>query len=240
MSRFLVRVELADRPGALGAVASRIGAVRGDVVGVEILDRHGGRALDEFLVELPDGAHVDLLTSEIEEVDGAVVETVHSLAAGAGDARTDAYDGAAAFVAERSPEGALQLLTGLARRELSAAWSAVVDTGTAAGFANGNGGGSGVRVDVAVVCADGPAPAGCWLAAYAFDVEHGGRLPAAEIAWAPLAAWDLALAVGRPGRRFVDAERSRLEALARLGDARWADLSRSRSRSRHEHPSRAG
>lgn len=226
MSRFLVRVELADRPGALGAVASRIGAVRGDVVGVEILDRHSGRALDEFLVELPDDADVELLTSEIEEVDGAVVEAVHGLTSGVGDARRDAYDGASAFLAERSPEGALQLLAGLARRELAAAWSAVVDLGSA------------VPADATVVCEDGPAPAGWWLAGHGFDLDSGSRLLTAEIAWAQLAAWDLALAVGRPGRRFVEAERERLAAIARLGDARWPELSPSRAR--HKQPLWAG
>ena len=233
MSRFLVRVELADRPGALGAVASRIGAIRGDVVGVEILDRRAGRALDDFLIDLPDDA-VDLLSSEIEEVDGAVVESVHPVHSKVGDGRQDAYDGAAAFVSERSPEGALQLLAGLARRELAAHWSAVVDLGSA----RGSHGVDGFLRDGTVLCADGPVPAGRHLSAQAFGPRSTSRLPAAEIASAPLAAWDLTLAVGRPGRRFMQAERERLAALARLGDARWAELSQSRSRS--EHPSRVG
>jgi hypothetical protein len=230
MGRFLVRVELADRPGALGAVASRIGAVRGDVVGVEILDRQGGRALDEFLVELPDRAYVDLLTTEIEEVDGAVVEAVHTLDTTVGDARRDAYDGAVSLMAARSPEDALQLLAGLARASLAAAWSAIVESGA--------GGGSASSAGVAVAYHDGPAPAGCWLGSYAFDVANGSRLPAGEIAWTPLAAWDLALVVGRPGRRFVEAERERLAALARLGDARWQELARWRTR--HAQPGCAG
>ena len=47
----MVRVWLPDRPGALGAVASRIGAVRGDVIGIDILERGGGRAVDELTVD---------------------------------------------------------------------------------------------------------------------------------------------------------------------------------------------
>ena len=39
-----LRVWLPDRPGALGAVASRIGGVKGDVVGIEILEQGAGRA----------------------------------------------------------------------------------------------------------------------------------------------------------------------------------------------------
>src|SRR5437667_360495 len=35
MTTYVVRVWVPDRPGALGAVASRIGAVRGDLVGLE-------------------------------------------------------------------------------------------------------------------------------------------------------------------------------------------------------------
>ena len=51
---YVVRVWMPDRPGALGQVASRIGAVGGDVVGIDILERGAGRAIDELVVELPD------------------------------------------------------------------------------------------------------------------------------------------------------------------------------------------
>lgn len=76
MDRFLLRVRLVDRPGALGQVASRIGAVGGDIVAIDILQRGGGEVIDEFQIEL-DGEHlVELLRSEIHEVDGATVETI--------------------------------------------------------------------------------------------------------------------------------------------------------------------
>ena len=48
MPTYVVRVWVPDRPGALGAIASRIGAVRGDLIGVDILERGGGRAIDEL------------------------------------------------------------------------------------------------------------------------------------------------------------------------------------------------
>ena len=76
----MVRVWLPDRPGALGAVASRIGAVRGDVVGIEILERGGGRAVDDLVVQLPDDGLVDLLVAEMIQVDGVDVEDVRPLA----------------------------------------------------------------------------------------------------------------------------------------------------------------
>jgi UTP:GlnB (protein PII) uridylyltransferase len=76
MATFVIRVRMSDRPGALGLVASRIGAVGGDIIALEVLQRDDGQVIDEFVVELA-GAHlVDLLRSEIEEVDGAGVDEV--------------------------------------------------------------------------------------------------------------------------------------------------------------------
>lgn len=79
MPRFVVRIELTDRPGALGLVASRIGAVGGDIVAVDILDRVDGRAVDEFVIDLSGHELVALLRDEIHEVDGAVVQSVVDL-----------------------------------------------------------------------------------------------------------------------------------------------------------------
>ena len=76
MARFFVRVRLLDRPGALGLVASRIGAVGGDIVAIDILEREGGTAVDEFVVELTDETLVSLLRREVHEVDGAAVEEI--------------------------------------------------------------------------------------------------------------------------------------------------------------------
>ena len=76
MEHYAVRVWLPDRPGALGQVASRIGAVRGDVVGIEILERGAGRAIDELIVALPEPGLVDLLVNEIAQVEDVDVEDV--------------------------------------------------------------------------------------------------------------------------------------------------------------------
>src|SRR5205085_6521287 len=72
----LLRVWLPDRPGALGAVASRIGAVRGDIVGIDVLERNDGVAIDEFGVVLSDAELLPLLVREVEEVDGCRIEHV--------------------------------------------------------------------------------------------------------------------------------------------------------------------
>ena len=72
MAGYIVRIALPDRPGALGLVASRIGAVGGDIVAIHILERQDGRAVDEFVVEIAQDL-IDLLQSEIHEVDGVSV-----------------------------------------------------------------------------------------------------------------------------------------------------------------------
>src|SRR6188474_1457208 len=90
----LVRVSLPDRPGALGLVASRIGSVGGDIVGIDVLERGSDVAVDEFAVILPGADLVELLVREIEQVDGASVEEVRMVDTFP-DARIDALESAA-------------------------------------------------------------------------------------------------------------------------------------------------
>lgn len=74
-----IAVRLPDRPGALGAVASRIGAVGADITDVVVAGRSGGFAEDVFHVDLPAVDDVDvvgLLLSEIAQVDGVVAPSV--------------------------------------------------------------------------------------------------------------------------------------------------------------------
>jgi ACT domain-containing protein len=73
MAGYLVRIALPDRPGALGLVASRIGAVGGDIVAIHILERDDGTAVDEFVIDIGGEHLVELLRNEIHEVDGASV-----------------------------------------------------------------------------------------------------------------------------------------------------------------------
>ena len=72
-----MRIWLPDAPGVLGAVAAEIGAVEGNVIGLEVLEREAGVAIDELVVELPDdpGA-VDAVCRGVRNVPGAGVEEV--------------------------------------------------------------------------------------------------------------------------------------------------------------------
>ncbi len=85
MAGYVVRIALPDRPGALGLVASRIGAVGGDIVAINILEREAGRAVDEFVVEIGGHHLVELLQTEIHEVDGVAVLEIRE-----GDSTTSA------------------------------------------------------------------------------------------------------------------------------------------------------
>ena len=69
-----MRIWLPDAPGVLGAVAAEIGAVDGNVVGLEVLERDAGVAIDEFVVELPDVAGAaDTVCRAIRNIPGAGV-----------------------------------------------------------------------------------------------------------------------------------------------------------------------
>ncbi|KHL17849.1 UNVERIFIED_CONTAM: amino acid-binding protein, partial [Mumia flava] len=51
---FLLRIELPDVPGSLGAVASALGEAGADIHAIEIVEhRSDGKAVDDVLLELP-------------------------------------------------------------------------------------------------------------------------------------------------------------------------------------------
>src|SRR5947199_6732572 len=111
MGVFVMRVWLPDRPGALGAVASRIGAVRGDLVGIDILERGAGRAIDELVVELPSDELIPLFIAELGEVDGVDVEELRPVVGPLPDARLDALETAAVLVEQQFVDALLRQLS---------------------------------------------------------------------------------------------------------------------------------
>jgi hypothetical protein len=212
MATYVVRVWLADRPGALGAVASRIGSVGGDLTGIEILERGAGRAIDELVVTLPDPGLVGLLIDEISQVDGVAVEDVRSIVRVARDPRLDALETAAVLVEQRSVPGLLQALAIHSQHDFEAAWCSVIDLDG--------------PVPLATV---GEAPPAPWLGAFVAGSQTSMRVAAGEcgpddVAWAVLQTADLAIVLGRNGRPFRGRERQQLSALARIADSRWSEL----------------
>lgn len=71
---FLLRVELPDVPGSLGAVATALGAAGADIEAIQIVEhRADGVAVDDILLELPPTVLPDSLITACHAVDGVRV-----------------------------------------------------------------------------------------------------------------------------------------------------------------------
>jgi hypothetical protein len=73
---YLLRVVLPDTPGSLGAVATALGNAGADILGVDVVQRSHGYAVDDLAVELPAGRPPDVLITAAEAVPGVEVESV--------------------------------------------------------------------------------------------------------------------------------------------------------------------
>ncbi|MFD2764791.1 amino acid-binding protein [Micromonospora eburnea] len=71
-----VRVTLPDRPGTLGQVARTLGVAGADIVQVVVLERLGGRAVDDFTVVWPGAARMERLLAGLAAVPGVRVDGV--------------------------------------------------------------------------------------------------------------------------------------------------------------------
>lgn len=77
---FLIRVQLPDAPGTLGAVATALGSIGADILSVDVVERGGGIAIDDLVVELPTGRLPDVLITAAESIDGVEVDAVRPYA----------------------------------------------------------------------------------------------------------------------------------------------------------------
>lgn len=222
---YVLRVWMPDRPGALGALASRIGAVGGDVTGIDILERGAGRAIDELVVELPDEALVDLLVAEVHQVDGVDVESIRPASEALHDPRVDALETAALLVGAPTPAEAIDELCVHAVRTVGANWGVVIDLESEH-----------------VVAGVGECPTAAWIAAFVAGSQTSARVSdgdvgPSDIVWAPMPAAGRALVMGRNGEAFRARERRQAAALARIVDTRFRELTETVRRS---HPSAEG
>ncbi len=202
MITVVVRVWMPDRPGALGQVASRIGAVRGDVLAIEILEQGAGRVIDELTVALHDASLIRLLTAEIDAVDGVSVENIRRVDIDRSDPNLAALAVGAAM-AECAQDDRLDVFcTGL-QRIVEADWVVALRAGTA-------------------VSSWGAAPELAWLEAFLAGSGHLDEVDDAapsDMAWARLVSCGMDVAVGRSERPIHERERVRVSLLARLADA---------------------
>lgn len=202
MITVVVRVWMPDRPGALGQVASRIGAVRGDVLGIEILEQGADRVIDELTVGLPSLDLMDLLATEIDAVDGVSVETVRVVESDRVDSNLAALAIGAAM-AEAVTGERLQVLAHGIHRLIDADWAVVLRDGE-------------------VIEQVGESPDIAWLVAFLMGAGHlteiDESLPS-DLVWGQLIESGLSVAAGRADRPIHERERIRVTLLARLADA---------------------
>lgn len=201
MHTVVVRVWLPDRPGALGQVASRIGAVRGDVLAIEILETGGGRVIDELVVALADESLVDLMVNEVHAIDGVSVEHVRPI----DDEHTDGGLLALALaveVGETTPAERLDRFVDCVVQLTEGDWAMAV-----------------VVADGAVLASVGDVPNPEFVASLVAGRSHlDAHGSPGDMFWAELPRVGAWLAAGRSERPIHDRERQRFDLFARVAD----------------------
>lgn len=190
-----VRIWLPDAPGVLGTVAAEIGALGGNVIGLEVLEREAGVAVDELVIELPeDDGVVDALCRAVRTIAGAGIEEITELAPGgkgAAAAPTEAPDreggvleAATAILATANPDAARRALTGSLLSLFNLSWLALLGS------------------DGRFVEQHGDLPMAEWVVAFAEGARSGAD-PANDTTGSgvfvePIAGLDLSVCGGRP------------------------------------------
>jgi hypothetical protein len=205
---FLMRVELPDVPGSLGALATALGAAGADIEAIEIVE-HGsdGRAVDDVLLELPPTVLPDMVVSACQKLDGVAVLWISRYTAGA----NLHLDLEAVESLTEEPEHAMRRLVELVPVVFRSDWAlllgldegavTVLDRTSAAPQVDGVGE---AWLPLARGCRlTGPVGVETWEAALLIGV--------------PVGSPDLALVAGRRGGpEFLDSEVARMAHLAGL------------------------
>jgi hypothetical protein len=152
-----MRIWLPDAPGVLGAVAAEIGGQEANVVGLEVLEREAGVAIDEFVVEVPGPDKVEAVCRAVRNVSGAGVEDVTVLSSEEAPDRADSALAATAdILGATTPAAVLHTLCGSLRSLFGLTWLAVADG----------------RLEEFVEV-HGDAPSAQWVAAFAEGARSG-------------------------------------------------------------------
>ena len=204
---YLLRIVLPDRPGALGAVATALGAAGADILSVDVIQRGSGSAIDDLVLELAPDRLADSLVSAAATVPGVQVESIRPYHGQIDPHRElELLDALAAH-----PNQSLTVLADGVARVFRAGWALVLDEpadGTSAVLAGGR---SAPEVETLAVPWWPPAPARVLAPDPAWAPPDWHRL-GTELAVAPLGKG--ALLVGRPALRWLPSELVRLQHLA--------------------------
>jgi hypothetical protein len=206
---FLIRVQLPDRPGALGAVATALGMVGVDILSVDVVERRSGIAIDDLVVEIPSGRLPDVLITAAESVEGVEVDAVRPWAGVLDTHRElELVEDVAA-----DPVRGLQIFTDGVPKIVRAGWAVLLATTT----------GKPQRVTASFAAPETVVEDLPWWPLRRATILDGEDLwvPApwrelgTELAATPLGGPERALLIGRPGGpTFRAAEVARLEHLA--------------------------
>ncbi|MPZ62478.1 MAG: ACT domain-containing protein [Propionibacteriales bacterium] len=202
---FLLRVELPDVPGSLGALATAVGAAGANIEAIEIVE-HGsdGTAVDDVLLELPTGVLPDKVVSACHRLEGVEVLWISRYTAGT----NIQLDLEAVEAITRSPAEAMDTLVELVPTVFRSDWGLLVESGDSA---------------PATRLATSAAPelgseAGIWLPLQRparLDVpEDWERWTSTLVAGVPAGSKERAVLMGRRGGpEFLDSEIARLAHL---------------------------
>jgi hypothetical protein len=211
---YLLRVALPDIPGALGAVATAIGAVGGDIESIVVVERTEASAVDDILVHLPTGALADTLYTAVLST-GARVESLRRWA-GAIDLHRDMDLVEELAIAERA--SVFMVLTEFVPDVLRSGWAMLVGKDeTAIGLLAGSTAAPELdEVDVSWL----PMGKARRISREEAWLPDELRREDLQLAAAPVGGVPVALVVGRPGGPpFLDSELARLAHLCSLAAA---------------------
>jgi hypothetical protein len=207
---YLLRIELVDRPGSLGALAVALGSVGADILSLDVVDRGGGYAIDDLVIELPPGAMPDTLITAAETLRGVRVDSVRPhMGLLEAHRELELLDHAAA-----APDNAtrLQVLVDEAPKVLRVSWCVVLSSSQ----------GELERLAASAGAPETKASSAPWLPIErATTLDGSGEwIPAAwrdmdiTMVAAPLGDPHTAVVLGRPGPEFRPSEVARLGYLA--------------------------
>lgn len=206
---YLLRLVLPDRPGALGAVATALGAAGADILSVDVIERSPGSAVDDFVVEVAPDKLADSLVTAAATVPGVQVESIRPYAGQLDPHRElELLDALG-----RDPDASLAVLADGVARVFRAGWALVLAppvAGQARVLAHG-----GAAPEVPSVPAPWwpPAPSRTLPADNEWAPSDWDRL-GTGLAVSPLG--ELALLIGRPALRWLPSELVRLQHLAAI------------------------
>ncbi|HEY4928784.1 MAG TPA: hypothetical protein VIH95_06495 [Acidimicrobiales bacterium] len=220
MPNYLIRVQLPDRPGALGAVASRIGSVGGDVVSIDILQRDNRVVVDELGVGLAGDHLLGLLRDEILEVDGVTIEALRAVEGPLPDRHAELLDIATELFIQSSREVLLDHLADRVRRSLVADFAAIIDADTTRVTASHGDPPSDDELRAMALWAVTPlsSPVG----AHENGSETADQSP--NVAAAEMVRAGVVLVVGRVAPVLRSRERQWIAIMAELADHGWREL----------------